>query len=370
MTASQAKPVSVLLATKGHPFMREPFFAMFDSFAREGIAWTHVDQPAAQVFYQPDQAAPYDVIVDYSMWGIGFGRRAGDPPPEPPAEFKRGIVELMQRGTHGFVFLHHHICSWPAWDEYAEIVGGRFIYYPAKLRGKEMPDSGYLLGVNSTYVVVAPEHPVTTGLPPRFELQDELYLAPYFEEDVVPLIRSDFGFTDENFFSPYQAVANGKMYSREGWHHPPGSSMVCWAKHYLNSPVVYIQAGDGPTSYNNPAYRQLLSNAIRWVASDEAKAWAQARNAGKAAQPTPAVEVTPRQQTWPYGRANPKRDAAAPDRTCLFCDQPGVERYGGAVDQHVVSDGEHEVQGPLCGNCHVLLLNERLDTGGWRVEQA
>jgi len=368
MTApAQARPVNALLSTKGHPFQREPFFQMFDSFMRDGIAWTHVEQPASQTFYDPKNAAPYDVIVDYSMWGVGFGRKAGDPAPEVPEDFKKNIVALMEAGTHGFVFIHHHLCSWPGWDEYAEIVGGRFLYYPQTLRGEEMADSGYLLGVNSTYVVTNPGHPVTEGLPERFELQDELYLAPYFEEDVVPLIRSDFDFRDVNFFSPYQVVGNGKMFNRDGWSHPPTSNLVAWAKNYKNSPIVYIQAGDVPTSYNNPAYRRLMANAIKWVASDEAKAWARARNSGAHADPAETVAVQTKPQTWPYGRSEP---AESDGRRCLFCDQDGVERYGGEFMMHTVSNGGRELTGPLCGNCHPMLINDSLDTGGWRIKSA
>lgn len=364
--SAPARPLSVLVATKGHPFIREPFYQMFDSFAPLGMSWTHVEQPASQLFYQPQHARPYDVFVDYSMQGA-FPNADGSFA-QPPREFKDGILQLMEEGQHGFVFLHHHICSWVAWPEYAEIVGGRFQYFPNTLRGEQLPDSGYLLGVRSKYVVVTPDHPVTQGLPATFDLQDELYLAPYFEDDVVPLIRSDFEFVDENFFSPYQVVAKRKMYTRDGWRHPPTSSMVAWAKHYKNSPIVYIQAGDVPTSYNNPAYRTLLSNAIRWVASDEAKAWARARNRGEAVDPTPSVAVAPHRMAWPFGHANPRRHPETPDRTCLFCEQDGVERYGGVMDQHTVSNGQTEIRGPLCGNCHILLLKEGVDTGGWRIK--
>ncbi len=360
-------PINVLLSTKGHPFQRDPFFQMFDSFARDGIAWTHVEMPAAQLFYQPEHAKPYDVIVDYSMQGVGFGRKAGDPAPEPPEEFKRGIMELMEEGSHGFVFIHHHLCSWPAWEEYANILGGRFLYYPDRLHGQEMPDSGYLLGVNSTYIVTNPDHPVTAGLPATFELQDELYLAPYFEEDVVPLIRSNFDFTDKNFFSPYQVVGNGKMFNRDGWSHPPTSNMVAWAKNYKNSPIVYIQAGDVPTSYNNPSYRTLMTNAIKWVNSPEAKSWARDRNQGKATDPRETVTVTPKPQTWPYGWADAKESDG---RRCLFCDQDGVERYGGEFMMHTAVKDAREVTGPLCGNCHPMLINEQMDTGGWRLKGA
>ena len=177
---------NVLLATKGHPFQRDPFFSMFDSFQQDGAisAWTHVEQPAAQLFFDPVNAAPYDVIVDYSMPGRGIGTA------DPPQSLKDGYRALVEEGK-GMVMIHHNICSWPAWEEYAEMVGGRFFYDPGELRGQDWPDSGYLLAVNHTVTVAEPEHPVVKGLEPQFELQDELYLAPYFEDNVVPLLRSD-----------------------------------------------------------------------------------------------------------------------------------------------------------------------------------
>ncbi len=266
-------PINVLLASKGHPFQREPFFQMFDAFQAQGdiAAWTHVEQPAAQLFFNPENSAPYDCIVDYSMPGVFDGA----PPPE---ELKDGYARLTEAGK-GLVLIHHNICSWPAWEEYAEIVGGRFHFNPGTLRGVDYPDSGYLLAVMHKVSVVEPDHPVVQGVDPEFDLQDEIYLAPYFEEDVVPLLRSDFDFTYKNFFSPALVVNHGRMYERGDWTHPPTPNLVAWAKNYKNSPIVFIQAGDVPTSYNNANYRKLLGNAMKWVASDEAHTWARERNA-------------------------------------------------------------------------------------------
>ena len=79
---------NVLLASKGHPFQREPFFQMFDAFQQGGdiSAWTHVEQPAAQLFFQPENSREYDCIVDYSMPGV-FGVGG---PPDPPEALKDG----------------------------------------------------------------------------------------------------------------------------------------------------------------------------------------------------------------------------------------------------------------------------------------
>ena len=93
---------------------------------------------------------------------------------DPPDPFKRGFLELLEHG-HGFVFLHHAIAGWPAWSTYAEVLGGRFLYSPAQVRGAQKLDSGYRHGVTHTVSVVG-SHPVTAGIPESFEITDELYL--------------------------------------------------------------------------------------------------------------------------------------------------------------------------------------------------
>jgi trehalose utilization protein len=121
--------------------------------------------------------------------------------------------------------------------------------------------------------VVDADHPVTRGIPDAFDLEDELYLMPTLEDDVVPLLRSDARFTTDEFYSAGLAV-QGQRDTNAGWTHPPGSDLVGWAKRVGSSPIVYLQPGHGPATYASPAYRQLLGNAIRYVASDDAHAWA------------------------------------------------------------------------------------------------
>ena len=67
---------------------------------------------------------------------------------------------------------------------------------------------------------------------------------------------------------------SGRRNDNEGWSHPPGSNLIGWAKRALRSPLVYLQPGDGPNVYADPVVRRLVHNAIHWVISDEASAWA------------------------------------------------------------------------------------------------
>ncbi|MEP1593994.1 MAG: ThuA domain-containing protein, partial [Halieaceae bacterium] len=141
-----------------------------------------------------------------------------------------------------------------------------------ELRGEQWPDSGYRHKVEHTVNVLL-DHPVTEGIPGSFQITDELYLCPVFEGDVLPLLSSDFTFDADHFYSAARAVA-GEMNSREGWEHPRGSNLVGWVKSWGNSPIVYLQGGDDAQAMENEHFQKLVHNAVRWVSSEQAHAWA------------------------------------------------------------------------------------------------
>jgi len=258
------KKTQVAVVTKGHPFEAAPFFAVFDS--NDAIGWTHIEHPEALELVRPEHAAAFDVLVMYDMPGITF--TGADPPiefSEPPEGYPAAFASLLD-GGQGMVFLHHAIASWPSWPGFADIVGGRFHYQPAELCGRNYPDSGYRHDVTHTVEVIEPEHPICAGLDATFEITDELYLFPVFEDAVQPLMASRHRFTDDDFYSADLAI-RGTRYSNDGWSHPPGSNLVAWVNPHVNANVAYIQFGDGPTTYADPNYRKVLANAIAWAAT-------------------------------------------------------------------------------------------------------
>ena len=259
--------IRVAVITKGHPFEAKPFFAVFDAIARSpgGIEWTHVEHPDALELVRPERAAEFDVFVMYDMPGITF--TGEDPPaefPDPPDGYPEAFGALLDAGKP-MVFLHHAVAGWPAWEEYAHIVGGRFHYQPASLGGVDYPDSGYRHDVTHTVEVLDPEHPICDGLATTFEITDELYLFPVFTDEVTPLMRSRHTFVDTEFYSADRAI-RGERDANDGWSHPPGSDLVAWTKTVGASPIAYIQFGDGPQTYADPNYRRVITNAIHWAA--------------------------------------------------------------------------------------------------------
>tara|TARA_B100000678_G_scaffold161768_2_gene135198 strand:+ start:859 stop:1644 length:786 start_codon:yes stop_codon:yes gene_type:complete len=260
----------VLAAVRGHRFDRTSFDRLFEDMA--DISVTVVDQPAAALLMTPDALAHFDAVLLYDMPGMDFHVPAEDRPRDvlPSEEFKTGFKAMLEAGI-GVVALHHALAGWPAWPEYAELLGGRFLFRAREILGQKIEASGYAHDTSYRAQVVAPNHPVTQGLPAHFEVTDELYLIPVDECGVEPLLRCDHEFTRDNFWSA-SAAMDGKLRDRTDWHPGEGSNLIGWTKRALSSPLVYLQPGDGPSAYDNPHIRRLVENAIRWVASPEARA--------------------------------------------------------------------------------------------------
>jgi len=251
---------NLLVVTRGHPFERDDFFNMIDSL---GFDWSHIEHPAAQIFFKKENIKKFDAILFYDMPGINFEEVSDESKffIKPPQEYKDDFLERLNEGK-GCVFLHHSIAGWPMWDEYSNIIGGRFLYKPGNIKGKKSPDSGYRHFVNYEVSSVS-EHPITEGIN-NFEIEDELYLSHVFEEDINPLLKSNYRFVRDNFYSATNAL-NGKMNSNEGWEHPDGSNLVGWTKTYKKSAITYLQFGDSVKSYENKNVRMLLRRSINWV---------------------------------------------------------------------------------------------------------
>ena len=256
-------PLNILVSVKGHPFERDAFAEVFESF--DGVRHTFVEQPASQAFLNPDAAAAWDVLVFYDMPGIDFSTQ----PPSlvAPSQALKKASWNSSRQARGWCFFITPLPVGPLWPEYGEVIGGRFFYEPAECRGQQVLDSGYRHDVPHGVSVLDAAHPIVVDLDDAFPLTDELYLYEVFENDVTPLIRSDYRFDYEHFYSAHHAVT-GNMFCNDDWPHPEGSSLIGWHKQHGNSRICYLQPGDGPETYASPHYRKLVENAIRWAATE------------------------------------------------------------------------------------------------------
>ncbi|MDZ7723853.1 MAG: ThuA domain-containing protein [candidate division KSB1 bacterium] len=219
MLSCDTKATRVLVVTGGHDFQEDAFYAMFDSFA--DITYDIAVQPKANVLYTTGDLDPYDALVFYDMYQ------------EITAEQKAAFLDILKQGK-GMVFLHHALVSYQDWDEYEQIIGGRYI---EKTDSGQTDASTYQHDVDIPVKVMETSHPVTRGVN-DFEIHDEVYGGFRVSETVHPLLSTN---------------------------HPQSSKMIGWYHIYKNSRIVYIQLGHDHHAYQNPNYQKLVRQAIDWV---------------------------------------------------------------------------------------------------------
>jgi trehalose utilization protein len=255
-------PVKVLFVTKGHNFDRQGLLGFFDSLAPE-VTYTHVEQPAAQVFYDQKNAAAFDVLVFYDAPG-----RVPKTGPDGKVTFedaspesKVAFAQMLMAGK-GLVFLHHSIAAWThTWPEYQEVVGGACDWNnEIDYRGVHYPRSGAFGNTKQRITVVDKTHPIVQGLGDGFDFTDEAYACPYAaDKNIHPLLTTDFMPQD-----PARNLGEKGKYS----------NLTGWYKSAENSPVVWLQHGHSVPAWTDPTYPKLVKNAIKWAASPDAMAWA------------------------------------------------------------------------------------------------
>lgn len=268
----------VLVLTGGHRVDLDALLGMVGALSAErGWRWAHAVQPTAQDWLH--SGTPWDVLLCHDLPGLHLRRGEPPTPVGPSPEVADALTALLADGI-GVVATHHALAGWPAWDGWADALGGRFLYAPGLLHGRPWPSSGTRI-TSYTARAVAPDHPVCAGVG-ELALTDELYCCPVLEDDVVPLVRHDADVDPARYVSTYEHVLHGEAAAPDCSGHPSASGLVAWATSAGPSPVVYVQPGDSAATFAVPGYRRLVGNAVDWVASDDARAWALTRASGGA----------------------------------------------------------------------------------------
>ena len=225
--AVRSEKIRVLLVHGGHDFETNQFLQVFRD--NPEVKLTVVQHPAAQAWFKPERAREYDVLVFYDMW-----QSISD-------EAKADLVALVKQGKP-LVALHHCLGSFQKWDEYANIIGGRYHLDKWLDHGVEKPGSTYRHDVDFKIHVADPAHPITRGVA-DFAIHDETYGGFEVKPDSHVLLTTD---------------------------EPSNGRNLAWWKTYGAARVVYLQLGHDHQAWDNPNYRRLLEQAIRWAARKDA----------------------------------------------------------------------------------------------------
>lgn len=166
----------------------------------------------------------------------------------PPYAWTEAAVEAFEdyidNGRGGWIGLHHasllgEFDGYPMWPWFSDFLGGiRFGNYIAELSDGTVRKEG--------------RHPVLKGLPDTFRIEaDEWYTYdrdPRDHPDIQVLAT-----VDEASYSARTAVKMGD--------HP-----VIWTNRSKPARNLYVQFGHSPSLVENPDFRTLMTDALRWAA--------------------------------------------------------------------------------------------------------
>jgi type 1 glutamine amidotransferase len=221
--ADAAAKVRVLVVTGGHDYETNQFLQVFRDNA--AITFQHATHPQAHAWLAADRAKEWDVLVLYDMW-------------QDISDAARKDFEARLAEGKGLVVTHHAIANYQQWPAYEQIIGAKYYLEPTTRGGVAKARSLWKHDVQFRVAVKAPDHPVTRGVA-DFDIHDETYNLFDVASDVTVLLGTQ------------EATSGPKL---------------AWAKTWQAARVVYLQLGHDHLAYENPHYRRVLANAIRWTA--------------------------------------------------------------------------------------------------------
>ena len=223
MQPKQSQPLQVMVLTGGHGYDQPQFEEMFGSFNGVEVTYAELDKDGSS----------FDDISDWNYDAMVFYHFRMPISPTSQAN----VLKLTEKGI-GIVALHHGIAGFPDWPQWRQIVGAKYFLKDTQEDGTLWKRCTYKHDVEIAVEPADTSHPITRGVTP-FVILDEAYKGYRLEPDNHLLLTAS---------------------------HPECQKEIGWTRTFKQSRICYIQLGHGKDAYENPAYRKLLNQAIRWTA--------------------------------------------------------------------------------------------------------
>jgi len=217
------KKIRAVVVTGGHKFDHDPFFAVFKEY--DDIEYVEFQLKDRSEIFEDISNWNYDVIVLYNMTQTISPQQ------------KENFIKLLKRGV-GLVPMHHSMCSFQDWPEYANIIGTKYYTKPTEEAGLTRARSTFKHDMDIQVKIADAKHPITRGMS-DFTIHDETYKGCSFAQDNHVLL-----------------VTN----------HPDSDRTIAWTRKYDKAKICTIQLGHDAAAYRNSDYRRLVVRAIRWTA--------------------------------------------------------------------------------------------------------
>lgn len=209
----------ILIVAGGKAVDKDNFYKLFESFSYDTTS-----KPFAFQLFDLDKIDNYKAIVFYDTY---------QPITE---EQKESFMNIFKKGI-GVLFLHHSLVSHQEWNEYENIVGGKYFHQVWVDNEKKYGPSTYKHDQDFLVEIIDRDHPVTKGLD-NFEIHDETYLNYRVLPNVSLLLRTNYRESGEIL----------------GWTHT-----------YKNSKVVYVMMGHDKNAFGNISFKRLVENSINYL---------------------------------------------------------------------------------------------------------
>ncbi|MBN1302095.1 MAG: ThuA domain-containing protein [Melioribacteraceae bacterium] len=216
---------NILIVTGGKKIDTIEFYTLFEKLP--GYDYDTLSKPGLFLNNENYDFNKYDLFVFYDSY---------EETTQPENEAFMKIVSLGK----GMLFLHHSIISHRDWQEYQEIIGGRYHYKSWMSNGTKYGPSTYKHDQEYTVEIIDETHPVTIGMD-DFIIHDEIYINIEINDDVIPILSTD---------------------------NCESARYVGWINFYKDTKVVYLQPGHDRNAFRNCNYRKLIRNALDWLTED------------------------------------------------------------------------------------------------------
>ncbi|MDO5490245.1 MAG: glycosyl hydrolase family 18 protein [Bacteroidaceae bacterium] len=212
-----------------------------EAFSRAALAWLQARKDSLNI--QVDHVTSLRDMPAGSLQQYHLILQLDYPPYAWSDEAKADFIQYIEHGTGAYIGFHHASLlgdifgAGPMWDWFSKFMGG--------IRWKgyiEKPTDGTICLEDRT-------HPVTANLPDTIRIpQDEWYTYHSSPRPNVHVLAH----VDEHSYSPASSVRMGD--------HP-----VIWTNPSIPARNVYFQFGHSASLFQQPAFVQMFSNAIRWA---------------------------------------------------------------------------------------------------------
>lgn len=218
----------ILLIVGGHSYDRQNLHAMLADFPN--ATFDEITIPDQQDMLKPGLSDKYDVLVfhDQSFF-------------ELTQDQKDNLEKLFGGEGIPTVMLHHALISHPEFPFFRELYGAQYLTKDTKIDGRTYKASSYLHPTSVNIYIASRKHPVTEGVG-DFTLVDEVFKDVYFNPHIDVLARTD---------------------------HPESDHPVLWLWNYKQSPILGLIQGDAGGAFNDPNYRKLFYQGVRFIVSQK-----------------------------------------------------------------------------------------------------